>query len=99
MYVPEMDRIVLRDKVSERMFANVGTVRKTAITTKVLQLIYELCSKGIHTTKRDLFYTDVKLFQVRTISLGVLLLFFDALICWCLSYFIPLPSLDTNERG
>uniref|UniRef100_A0A7S3CUT8 DNA topoisomerase (ATP-hydrolyzing) n=1 Tax=Palpitomonas bilix TaxID=652834 RepID=A0A7S3CUT8_9EUKA len=68
MYVPEMDRIVLKDKVSERPFANVATVRKTAITTKILQLVFELCSKGIHTTKRDMFYTDVKLFQEQTQS-------------------------------
>ena len=36
--------------------------------TRVLQLIRELVIKGIHVTKRDLFYTDVKLFekQVRT---------------------------------
>ena len=38
-------------------------VRKTAITTRVLQLVHELCRAGIHSTKRDLFYTDVKLFQ------------------------------------
>lgn len=32
---------------------------------RILQLIHEIASKGIHVTKRDLFYTDVKLFQVR----------------------------------
>lgn len=31
---------------------------------RILQLIHEIASKGIHVTKRDLFYTDVKLFQV-----------------------------------
>jgi meiotic recombination protein SPO11 len=43
-------------------------VKKTAMMTRVLQLIRELVIKGIHVTKRDLFYTDVKLFekQVRT---------------------------------
>ena len=30
---------------------------------RVLQLVLELCSKRIHVTKRDLFYTDVKLFK------------------------------------
>jgi len=29
-------------------------------------LIYELCLKKIHVTKRDLFYTDVKLFEAQT---------------------------------
>ena len=33
------------------------------ITTRVLQLVLELCAKGIHVTKRDLFYADVKLFE------------------------------------
>ncbi|KAF5184358.1 Dna topoisomerase 6 subunit a [Thalictrum thalictroides] len=63
LYVPELDRIVLKDKVSTRQYANVSTVRKTAITTRILQLVHQLCTKGIHVTKRDLFYTDVKLFQ------------------------------------
>lgn len=27
------------------------------------QLLHEILSKGIHITKRDLFYTDVKLFR------------------------------------
>ncbi|MCO5601981.1 hypothetical protein L7F22_056108 [Adiantum nelumboides] len=54
LYVPELDRIVLKDKSSVREFANSSSVRKTAITTRI---------KQIHVTKRDLFYTDVKLFQ------------------------------------
>lgn len=63
LYVPELDRIVLKDKSSFREFANSSSVRKTAITTRILQLIHQLCIKQIHVTKRDLFYTDVKLFQ------------------------------------
>lgn len=31
--------------------------------TRVMQLVHELCRKSIHVTKRDLFYTDVKLFE------------------------------------
>lgn len=63
LYVPELDRIVLKDKGSFRQFANIASVRKTAITTRILQLVHQLCTKRIHVTKRDLFYTDVKLFQ------------------------------------
>lgn len=63
MYVAELDRIVLKDKASLREFANSSSVRKTAITTRILQLVHQLCIKQIHVTKRDLFYTDVKLFQ------------------------------------
>lgn len=63
MYVEELDRIVLKDKVSQRHFANTSTVRKTAITTRILAIVWELCRKRIHITKRDMFYTDVKLFK------------------------------------
>lgn len=62
LYVPELDRIVLKDKVSVRSFASMSSVRKTTITTRILQLVHQLCQKRIHVTKRDLFYTDVKLF-------------------------------------
>lgn len=65
IYVPELDRIVLKDSKSQRPFASTGTCRKAVITTRILQLIHELCLKRIHVTKRDLFYTDVKLFEVR----------------------------------
>lgn len=63
MYVEELDRIVLKDKVTQRAFASTSTVRKTAITTRILGIVWELCRKGIHITKRDMFYTDVKLFK------------------------------------
>jgi len=68
-YVAELDRIVLKEKSSQRPFANISTVRKSAITARILQLIHQLCLKGIHVTKRDLFYTDVKLFQDQVSSI------------------------------
>ena len=45
-------------------------MRKATIMTRVMQLIFDVLRKGIHVTKRDLFYTDVKLFQdqVRVLS-------------------------------
>jgi meiotic recombination protein SPO11 len=61
--VEELDRIVLKDQRSVRSFTNVTQVRKVAITTRVMQLVHEVLSKGIHVTKRDMFYTDVKLFS------------------------------------
>ena len=72
LYVPELDRIVLKDAVSQRHFANTSTCRKTVITTRILQLVHELCMKRIHVTKRDLFYTDVKLFEDQSNSDTVL---------------------------
>lgn len=38
---------------------------QATITARILGLVHELCTKRIHVTKRDLFYTDVKLFEVR----------------------------------
>ena len=69
MYIPELDRIVLKDSKSQRPFATTSTCRKAVITTRILQLIHELCLKRIHVTKRDLFYTDVKLFEVTTFAM------------------------------
>ena len=62
-YIQELDRIVLKDSESLRKFGNRGEVRKVAIMSKLMQLVYELCSKDITATKRDLFYSDVKLFK------------------------------------
>eukprot|EP00879_Flechtneria_rotunda_P007109 GHRR01007461.1.p1 GENE.GHRR01007461.1~~GHRR01007461.1.p1 ORF type:complete len:414 (+),score=112.87 GHRR01007461.1:535-1776(+) len=72
LYVPELDRIVLKDSISKRPFASTQQCRKTAITTRILSLIHELCLKQINVTKRDLFYTDVKLFEDQNQSDAVL---------------------------
>ncbi|XP_074316217.1 DNA topoisomerase 6 subunit A [Silene latifolia] len=72
LYIPELDRIVLKDKSSVRPFAAVSTVRKATITARILALVHQLTLKSIHVTKRDLFYTDVKLFQDQTQSDAVL---------------------------
>jgi meiotic recombination protein SPO11 len=46
--------------------------RKTTMMTRLMQLIHELTKKGIHSTKRDLFYSDVKLFEKQTQSDSIL---------------------------
>ena len=52
---------------------------------RVLQLVREMCVKGIHSTKRDLFYADVKLFEKQVLS--------------CLSYiFHVFPCLPMSFR-
>ncbi|CBJ26510.1 DNA topoisomerase VI subunit A [Ectocarpus siliculosus] len=71
-YVEELDRIVLGDKVSSRNFVSTAMARKTAITTRVVQLVHQVLGKGIHITKRDMFYTDVKLFKEQSESDNVL---------------------------
>ncbi|KAG7373543.1 DNA topoisomerase VI subunit A [Nitzschia inconspicua] len=72
IYVPEWDRIVLGNKRTERTFLNVRESRKSAITLRVMQLLHAVLVKRIHITKRDLFYTDVKLFVDQAESDGVL---------------------------
>ncbi|GAB2226926.1 hypothetical protein Droror1_Dr00008724 [Drosera rotundifolia] len=72
IYIPELDRIVLKDKASNRAFASLSSVRKATITARILALVHQLCMKGIHVTKRDLFYTDVKLFGDQTQSDNVI---------------------------
>lgn len=68
---------MLKDSTSSRPFSNASTCRKAVITTRILQLVHELCSKRIHVTKRDLFYTDVKLFEDQANSDAIL----DDLAC------------------
>jgi len=72
VYVPELDRIVLGDKRGSRSISSVREARKTAITVRVMELISQVLAKGIHITKRDMFYTDVKLFVDQNDSDGVL---------------------------
>lgn len=72
VYIKEWDRIVLGNKRSTRSFLNVKESRKTAVTMRVFQLIHAVLVKRIHITKRDLFYTDVKLFVDQAESDGVL---------------------------
>lgn len=72
VYIPQLDRIVLGDKKGTRSFLNVKEARKSAITTRVMQLLHTVLLKKIHITKRDLFYTDVKLFVDQSESDGVL---------------------------
>ena len=72
IYVRNWDRIVLGGKRSTRSFLNVKESRKSAITLRVFELLHKVLVKRIHITKRDLFYTDVKLFVDQAESDGVL---------------------------
>ncbi|XP_066384430.1 DNA topoisomerase 6 subunit A3-like [Miscanthus floridulus] len=72
VYLPDLDRIVLVRRESARPFANVATARKATITARVLSLVHAVLGRGIHVTKRDLFYTDVKLFGDQSQSDAVL---------------------------
>lgn len=72
VYIEQLDRIVLREKHTYAPFSNTSSVRKVAVLTRVLQLVHGVLHRGIHVTKRDLFYTDVKLFKDQKDSDAVL---------------------------
>jgi len=72
LYVSEWDRMVLGPKRLKRSFLHVKESRKAAVTLRVLQLLHTVVHQQIHITKRDLFYTDVKLFVEQAESDGVL---------------------------
>lgn len=72
LYDATLDRIVLGPSRLTRHFGNVSETRKSAITLRVLELLYAVLVRRIHITKRDLFYTDVKLFVDQSESDGVL---------------------------
>lgn len=59
-----VQRIPLNSQLSNKEI-HTECCRKAVITTRILGLVHELCVKRIHVTKRDLFYTDVKLFEVQ----------------------------------
>jgi meiotic recombination protein SPO11 len=54
LYIPELDRIVLSEKMGERSFLNPREVRKTAIMTRIMQLVHEVLSKVRPRTRRGL---------------------------------------------
>jgi meiotic recombination protein SPO11 len=72
VYIDQLNRIVLKNKSTSAAFTNMSSVRKVTILTRVMQLVHGVLSKGIHVTKRDLFYTDVKLFKDQKDSDAVL---------------------------
>jgi len=73
IYIKELDRIALKKSaMSSRSFLNPSTVRKSAVMARAMQLIHNIVQSRIHITKRELFYTDVKLFKDQKQSDAVL---------------------------
>jgi len=72
MYVPELDRIVLKAVNTKLNFTSQSSTKKATIFTRVLELCHKVLRTRIHVTKRDLFYTDVNLFEDQKNSDAVL---------------------------
>jgi len=47
----------------KRSFGDLSQTRKTTVMAYCMQAVHELLDKGIHSTKRDIFYKHVKLFE------------------------------------
>ncbi len=63
IYDEVSDLLLLGENFSERKWDDIGTVKKFTAQLRVLQIIHELLDLNIHGSKREVFYTDVALFE------------------------------------
>lgn len=59
----ENDLLLLGKQVMEKQFHSLTSVADITRLMKVLEKVNELLIKDLHATKREIFYSDVKLFQ------------------------------------
>lgn len=59
----ENDLLLLGKQIMEKQFHSLTSVGDITRLMRILEIINELLMKDIHATKRECFYTDVKLFQ------------------------------------
>ncbi|MFX1391399.1 MAG: hypothetical protein ACFE9Z_15145 [Promethearchaeota archaeon] len=58
----ENDLLLLGEQIVEKQFHTLTSVADITRLMRVLEIVNELLEKDIHATKREIFYTDVKLF-------------------------------------
>ncbi len=58
----ENDLLLLGEQIVEKQFHSLTSVADLTRLMRVLEIVNELLIKDIHATKREIFYTDVKLF-------------------------------------
>ncbi len=58
----ENDLLLLGEQIMEKQFHSLTSVADFTRLLRVLEIASELLRKNIHATKREIFYTDVKLF-------------------------------------
>ncbi len=63
IYDQTLDLLLLGNKLTSKNLLSLISVIDTTRLMRVLELVYELLSKDIHATKREIFYGDVNLFQ------------------------------------
>ncbi|MBD3193749.1 MAG: hypothetical protein GF317_01745 [Candidatus Lokiarchaeota archaeon] len=59
----ESDLLLLGKQIQKKYFHSLTSVADITRLMRVLEIINELLLKDMHATKREIFYTDVKLFQ------------------------------------
>jgi len=59
----ESDLLLLGKQIQQKQFHSLTSVVDITRLMRVLEIINELLMKDMHATKREIFYTDVKLFQ------------------------------------
>jgi meiotic recombination protein SPO11 len=58
----ENDILLLGKQIVEKQFHSLTSVADITRLIKTLEIVHELLTKNIHATKREIFYSDVKLF-------------------------------------
>lgn len=64
----ESELVLLGKQRIERQFRSLGSVRSVQQLTTLMKILHEVLLRDIHSTKRDLFYQDVNIFENQSIS-------------------------------
>ena len=59
----ENDILLLGKQIVEKQFHSLTSVADITRLIRILEIVHELLTKNIHATKREVFYSDVKLFD------------------------------------
>ncbi|MEA2071357.1 MAG: hypothetical protein U9O98_08710, partial [Asgard group archaeon] len=63
IYDPESELLLLGQKIIERKWNDMSAIKKFSAQLRVLSIIHELLELDMHGSKREIFYTDVGLFE------------------------------------
>ena len=72
IYDEDHDMLLLGQKRIRRVFHSLASVADATRTIRILEIIHELIEEGIHATKREIFYNDVRLFKEQRFSDNVI---------------------------
>ncbi|MFW9818523.1 MAG: hypothetical protein ACFFE5_02840 [Candidatus Thorarchaeota archaeon] len=64
----ENDLLLLGQQLQEKQFHTLTSVADITRLMRILEIIHELLTKDLHATKREVYYTDVKLFNEQKVS-------------------------------